>query len=77
MMETSMLPPDYQQAIGWLQAPPEGRMIYERHLVTCPPGITNWIFEDGRYQDWLQSTGRSTLWIFGPREIPQILTSWV
>ncbi|CAN9351438.1 unnamed protein product [Alternaria alternata] len=26
-METSMLPPDYQQAIGWLQAPPEATRV--------------------------------------------------
>jgi hypothetical protein len=72
-MEASELP---QHAIEWLQAPREGRMIYERHLATCPPGTANWIFEDVRYQEWLHSIGRSTLWIFGPREpLPKLSTS--
>ncbi|OSS54008.1 hypothetical protein B5807_01334 [Epicoccum nigrum] len=66
MMEASGLPPNYQHAIEWLQAPPESKKIYERHLTTGLPGTANWIFEEVRYQEWLHATGRNTLWIFGP-----------
>jgi hypothetical protein len=78
MMEASGLPPNYQHAIEWLQAPPESKKIYERHLTTGLPGTANWIFEEVRYQEWLHATGRNTLWIFGPREpFPNVSTSSV